>query len=74
MRCPMRAAPSTLDAKHELTRESYFTSLLRLNPSGVVPPYRGVDFMLPHRRGEQVVADLQEKRSAKHESSSPLSH
>jgi glutathionyl-hydroquinone reductase len=57
-----------------LTRESYFTSMRRFNPSGVVPPYRGVDFALPHGRGRQVVADLQEKRGANHESSSPLSH
>jgi glutathionyl-hydroquinone reductase len=57
-----------------LTRESYFTSLLRLNPSGEVPPYRGADFSLPHRRDIKVVADLQEKRRANNESSSPLSH
>jgi glutathionyl-hydroquinone reductase len=57
-----------------LTRESYFTSMKRLNPSGVVPPYRGVDFALPHRRDIKVVADLQEKRRANDESSSPLSH
>jgi glutathionyl-hydroquinone reductase len=57
-----------------LTRESYFTSMRRFNPSGVVPPYRGVDFALPHRRETKVVADLQEKRRANDESSSPLSH
>jgi putative glutathione S-transferase len=57
-----------------LTRESYFTSMRRFNPSGVVPPYSGVDFALPHRREARVVADLQENRRAKPESSSPLSH
>jgi glutathionyl-hydroquinone reductase len=31
-----------------LTRQSYFTSMLRLNPSGVVPPYTGVEFAPPH--------------------------
>jgi glutathionyl-hydroquinone reductase len=56
-----------------LTRESYFTSMTRFNPSGVVPPYRGVDFSLPHQREIKVVADLQEKRRANDESSSPLS-
>jgi glutathionyl-hydroquinone reductase len=57
-----------------LTRESYFTSMTRFNPSGEVPPYRGADFSLPHRRDTKVVADLQEKRRANNESSSPLSH
>jgi glutathionyl-hydroquinone reductase len=63
---------TTLD--RALTRESYFTSLLRLNPSGVVPPYHGADFALAHGRSRQVVADLQEKRGAIDESSSPLRH
>jgi glutathionyl-hydroquinone reductase len=63
---------ATLDAA--LTREAYFTSMKRLNPSGEVPPYRGVDFTLPHRRDNRIVADLQEKRGASNESSSPLSH
>ena len=53
-----------------LTRQSYFTSLLRLNPSGVVPPYTGVDFAPPR----QVVADLQEERGAHADSSNPLFH
>jgi hypothetical protein len=48
-----------------------FTSLLRLNPSDLVPPYTGVDFAVPPH---QVVADLQEKRGAHDDSSSPLSH
>ena len=56
-----------------LTRASYFTSMRRFNPSGVVPSYRGVDFTLPHRRDQQVVVDLQEKNGANNESSSPLS-
>jgi glutathionyl-hydroquinone reductase len=63
---------ATLD--RELTRESYFTSMLRLNPSGVVPPYAGADFTQPHRRDADVVVDLQEKRGAKNESSNPLTH
>jgi glutathionyl-hydroquinone reductase len=57
-----------------LTRESYFTSLLRLNPSGLVPPYMGVDFAPPHEHEFNVVADLQEKSSAHKHSSSPLFH
>lgn len=54
---------ATLD--HELTRESCFTSLQRLSPSGVV---------LPHRRDIKVVVDVQEKRGANNESSGPLTH
>lgn len=69
--CQWPGIAATID--RALTRESYFTSMLRFNPSGVVPFYSGVDFALPHQRGEQVVADLQEKRSANDESSSPLS-
>lgn len=70
--CQWPGIAATLDMA--LTREAYFTSMRRFNPSGVVPPYRGVDFALPHHRGPRVVADLQEKRRAKNESSSPLSH
>jgi glutathionyl-hydroquinone reductase len=70
--CQWPGIAATLDMA--LTRESYFTSMRRFNPSGVVPPYRGVDFALPHGRGQRVVADLQENRSTKNESSSPLSH
>lgn len=39
-----------------LTREAYFSSMRRLNPSGRVPPRSGADF--------EVVADVQEKRGA----------
>jgi glutathionyl-hydroquinone reductase len=67
--CQWPGIANTID--RALTRESYFTSLLRLNPSGLVPPYTGVDFAVPPH---QVVADLQEKSSAHNDSSSPLSH
>lgn len=70
--CQWPGIAATLDMA--LTREAYFTSMRRFNPSGVVPPYRGVDFALPAQRDQQVVADLQEKRGANHESASPLSH
>jgi hypothetical protein len=60
----------TIATTRALTRVSYFTSLLRLNPSGLVPPCTGVDFAPPH----QVVADLQEKRAADKHSSSSLFH
>jgi glutathionyl-hydroquinone reductase len=70
--CQWPGIAATLDMA--LTRESYFTSMRRFNPSGVVPPYRGVDFTLPHRRDAQVVVDLQEKRRSNNESSSPLHH
>jgi len=64
---------ATLDA--ELTREAYFSSMLRLNPSGRVPPYGGVDFTLPHERDAQLVADLQEKRGPKNQTAtSPIAH
>ncbi len=67
-----RCIAATLDAA--LTRESHFTSMRRFDPSGVVPSCSGVDFALRHARGPRVVVDLQEKRSANHESSVPLSH
>ncbi len=69
--CQWPGIAATIDMA--LTRESYFTSMLRFNPSGVVPPYRGVDFALPHGRGARVVVDLQEKRRVNDESANPLS-
>ena len=60
--CQWPGIAATLD--RALTRTSYFTSMRRFNPSGVVPPYSGVDFALPHARGARVVVDLQEKRGA----------
>jgi glutathionyl-hydroquinone reductase len=67
--CQWPGIANTIDMA--LTRESYFTSLLRLNPSGLVPPYTGADFAVPPH---QVVADVQEKSGARNDSSSPLPH
>ncbi len=33
------------------TREAYYTSMRRLNPSGLVPPAPRIDFSAPHERG-----------------------
>jgi glutathionyl-hydroquinone reductase len=62
---------ATLD--QTLTREAYFSSMLRLNPTGVVPPYSGVDFLQASGSSNTVVADVQAMRSAKPETAVSLS-
>jgi glutathionyl-hydroquinone reductase len=69
--CQWPGIANTLD--RALTREAYFSSMLRLNPSGMVPPYTGVDFGQTGDSSNTVVADVQEKRGAKTETATSLS-